>query len=82
MGTARLAGRRRAWFRKWLAPELAKLDAAGVRIVAFEAGNEINASPFNADFAAPALADHWNWRISTIPPIRRDAPSPPATGLI
>jgi hypothetical protein len=40
-------------FRKWLAPELAKLDAAGVRIVAFEAGNEINSSPFNADFAAP-----------------------------
>jgi hypothetical protein len=40
-------------FRQWLAPELAKLDAAGVRIVAFEAGNEINSSPFNADFAAP-----------------------------
>jgi hypothetical protein len=40
-------------FRKWLTPELAKLDAAGVHIVAFEAGNEINSSPFNADFAAP-----------------------------
>jgi hypothetical protein len=36
-----------------LAPDLAKLDAAGVRIVAFEAGNEINSSPFNADFAPP-----------------------------
>jgi hypothetical protein len=40
-------------FRKWLVPELAKLDAAGVRIVAFEVGNEINSPPFNADFAAP-----------------------------
>ena len=40
-------------FRKWLAPELEKLEAAHVHIVAFEAGNEINSSPFNADFAAP-----------------------------
>jgi hypothetical protein len=44
-------------FAKWFAPELAKLDAAGVRVVAFEAGNEINSSPFNADFAAPG-PDH------------------------
>ena len=41
-------------FSKWFIPELAKLEAAGVRVVAFEAGNEINSSPFNADFTAPS----------------------------
>jgi hypothetical protein len=40
-------------FGKWFVPELAQLEAAGVRVVAFEAGNEINSSPFNADFAVP-----------------------------
>jgi hypothetical protein len=39
-------------FTRWFVPELAKLEASGVHVVAFEAGNEINSSPFNAD--APA----------------------------
>jgi hypothetical protein len=37
-------------FTKWFAPTLAKLEAAGVRITAFEAGNELNTPRFNADF--------------------------------
>jgi hypothetical protein len=41
-------------FSEWFIPELAKLETAGVRVVAFEAGNEINSSPFNADFTAPS----------------------------
>jgi hypothetical protein len=40
-------------FRKWFAPELARLDAAGVQVVAFEVGNEINTPRFNADFVVP-----------------------------
>jgi len=39
-------------FRKWFTAELAKLDAAGVRITAFELGNELNTPRFNADFGA------------------------------
>jgi hypothetical protein len=39
-------------FRKWFEAELAKLDAAGVRITAFELGNELNTTRFNADFGA------------------------------
>jgi hypothetical protein len=42
-------------FSRWFAAELAKLEAAGVRLVAFEAGNEINSSPFNADIAGPGV---------------------------
>jgi hypothetical protein len=37
-------------FTKWFAPTLAKLEAAGVRITAFELGNELNTPRFNADF--------------------------------
>jgi hypothetical protein len=37
-------------FRTWFAGELAKLEAAGVRVTAFELGNELNTPRFNADF--------------------------------
>jgi len=39
-------------FRKWFEAEVAKLEAAGVRITAFELGNELNTPRFNADFGA------------------------------
>ena len=39
-------------FRKWFEAQLAKLEAAGVRITAFELGNELNTPRFNADFGA------------------------------
>jgi hypothetical protein len=39
-------------FSKWFEAELAKLEAAGVRITAFELGNELNTPRFNADFGA------------------------------
>lgn len=41
-------------FRKYFAPLLAKLDAAGVTFAGFELGNEINSPMFNADFSLPA----------------------------
>lgn len=41
-------------FRKYFAPMLAKLDAAGVSLAGFELGNEINSPMFNADFSLPA----------------------------
>jgi hypothetical protein len=37
-------------FTEWFAPTLASLEAAGVRITAFELGNELNTPRFNADF--------------------------------
>jgi hypothetical protein len=37
-------------FGKWLVPQLAALEAAGVRLTAFELGNEINSAHFNGDF--------------------------------
>jgi hypothetical protein len=40
-------------FGKWFAPELAKLDEAGVHVVAFEVGNELNSSSNNGDFINP-----------------------------
>lgn len=41
-------------FRKYFEPLLAKLDAAGITLVGFELGNEINSPMFNADFSLPA----------------------------
>jgi len=40
-------------FRQWFAPQLAAIEAAGVRIAAFELGNEFNTTGYNADFPAP-----------------------------
>jgi hypothetical protein len=40
-------------FSKYFNAELAKLDAAGVPVVAFEIGNELNSSPNNGDFLNP-----------------------------
>lgn len=40
-------------FRKWFAPQLAALEAEGVRIAAFELGNEFNTTGYNADLPAP-----------------------------
>jgi hypothetical protein len=37
-------------FKAWLASQLASLEEAGVRLTAFELGNEINGPYFNADF--------------------------------
>jgi hypothetical protein len=42
-------------FRLWLARQLEVLETAGVRVTAFELGNEINGPFFNGDFL-PALA--------------------------
>ena len=39
-------------FKKWFEAEVATLDAAGVRITAFEFGNELNTPRFNGDFGA------------------------------
>jgi len=39
-----------AVFRNWLAPQLAALEAAGVRLTAFELGNEINTARYDGDF--------------------------------
>jgi hypothetical protein len=44
-----------AKFKAWLAAQLASLEAAGVRLNAFELGNEINGPYFNGDFL-PAQA--------------------------
>jgi hypothetical protein len=40
-------------FRKWFAGELAAVEKAGVRITAFELGNELNTPRFNGDFPVP-----------------------------
>jgi hypothetical protein len=40
-------------FEKWFGPEIAALENAGVRITAFELGNEINMTWDNADFPVP-----------------------------
>ena len=37
-------------FSKWFVPTLARLEAAGVHVTAFELGNELNTPRFNADF--------------------------------
>jgi hypothetical protein len=37
-------------FKEWLVPQLAALEASGVRLRAFELGNEINGSHFNGNF--------------------------------
>jgi hypothetical protein len=37
-------------FRQYFSAQLAKLEAAGVKITAFELGNELNTPRFNADF--------------------------------
>ena len=42
-------------FKEWLVPQLAALEAAGVRLKALELGNEINSPHFNGDFL-PAQA--------------------------
>jgi hypothetical protein len=42
-------------FRAWLTAQLAPLEKAGVRLTAFELGNEINGPYFNSDFL-PAQA--------------------------
>jgi hypothetical protein len=44
-----------AKFKDWLVAQLAVLEAAGVRLTAFELGNEINGPYFNGDFK-PAQA--------------------------
>src|ERR1700760_4560852 len=36
-------------FQDWFAPLLKSLDAAGVRVTAFELGNELNSANFNGD---------------------------------
>src|SRR5216684_8732016 len=41
-------------FRKWFMPQLATLEAVGVRLAAFELGNEINTPNYNGDFPAQA----------------------------
>ena len=40
-------------FRKWFTPQLAALETAGIRVAAFELGNEFNTTGYNADLAAP-----------------------------
>lgn len=40
-------------FRAYFQPLLDKLDAAGVRLAAFELGNELNSAAFNAEFPLP-----------------------------
>ena len=40
-------------FRAYFQPLLDKLDAAGVRLAAFELGNELNSSAFNSEFPLP-----------------------------
>lgn len=40
-------------FRKWFQGELATVEAAGVRLTAFELGNELNQPRFNGDFPIP-----------------------------
>jgi hypothetical protein len=40
-------------FRKWFVLQLAALEAAGVRVAAFELGNEFNTTGYNGDFPAP-----------------------------
>jgi hypothetical protein len=42
-------------FKEWLVPQLAALEASGVRLKALELGNEINSPHFNGDFL-PAQA--------------------------
>ena len=42
-------------FKEWLLPQLAALETSGVRLQAFELGNEINSPHFNGDFL-PAQA--------------------------
>lgn len=41
-------------FRGYFEPLLAKFETAGVTLVGFELGNEINSPMFNADFSLPA----------------------------
>jgi hypothetical protein len=40
-------------FAAWFKPLLDKLEASGVRLTAFELGNEINTSGYNSDIPAP-----------------------------
>jgi hypothetical protein len=40
-------------FRKWFAPQLAAMEAARIRMTAFELGNEFNMTGYNADLPAP-----------------------------
>jgi Glycosyl hydrolase catalytic core len=40
-------------FRNWLGPQLAVLEAARVRLRAFELGNELNTGGYNGDLAEP-----------------------------
>lgn len=40
-------------FAAWFKPLLDKLEASGVRLTAFEPGNEINTSGYNGDIASP-----------------------------
>jgi hypothetical protein len=49
-GVAALSDADPKGFSQWFAPTLARLEAAHVRIIAFEFGNELNTPRFNADF--------------------------------
>jgi hypothetical protein len=49
-GLAALSDADSKGFSQWFAPTLARLEAAHVRITAFELGNELNTPRFNADF--------------------------------
>jgi hypothetical protein len=40
-------------FKKWIAPQMAALESANVRLAAFELGNEFNTPGFNGDFPTP-----------------------------
>jgi hypothetical protein len=49
-GVAALSDADPKGFSQWFAPTLSRLEAAHVRITAFELGNELNTPRFNADF--------------------------------
>lgn len=40
-------------FKKWFIPQFGALESAGVRVTAFELGNELNTPRFNGDFPVP-----------------------------
>src|ERR1700745_185618 len=49
-GGGRISGIDAGKFKAWFAAQLDSLEAAGVHLVAFELGNEINGPYFNGDF--------------------------------
>ena len=58
----------------WFSSRVAALEAGGVRLTAFEFGNEINTAGYDGDFPIPASGRGLGYPISITPMTRKPLP--------